>query len=312
MLLLRHPTVQRHFYDPALFWLRDNFPQLLPHFELRDLPCRTLDTTGLRVVVPWVQDPVQAWSPATYEHLLEIQKHCDAAGIRVFNRVDRLTHTGKAEASARLGAAGFITPRTARITDAALFAETLCGLTPPLFVREDWQHGGEMLRADTIEDARALPIGHFRRPAAVQWVDASADDGLYRKWRYFCCAGLGVSHHLQISATWITRGEHRVKTDAAYAEELAYISALDPFHAEFQRAMQLLQLDMAGFDYGRRKSDGRMVVWEVNPFPHLLFSTANLAFRNRAMHRSFAAMLGAYLEAAGIALPQGLRAVIEY
>jgi hypothetical protein len=168
------------------------------------------------------------------------------------------------------------------------------------------------LRADTPLDVRRLPLWRLKRPVAIEIVDVrDPHDGLYRKYRYIAAGDVGVSHHVQVSPTWITRGRHRVVTEQTRDEELAYISRPDPHAAELQRARRALGLEVVAFDYGRT-SDGRIVIWEANPFPHIQFSKRALAYRNAALHRTMLALLRLYLHTAGLPIPDEVKRGLEY
>ncbi len=103
---------------------------------------------------------------------------------------------------------------------------------------------------------------------------------------------------MQTSAEWITRGENRVITPETRDEELRYITQPDPNHDALQRARRALGLDLVAFDYGYTP-DGRMIVWEANPFPTIVFGTRRLIYRNPAIHRTLLAIVRMYLAAAG-------------
>lgn len=253
IVILRHPQVRTHFYDVVLLWARDMFPELLRRVEVCDLPCLRTDWRGVRLLVSWLQDPVQDWSVEIYEQVLALTEECEARGIAALNRVDRLVNAGKCRAAALLTDAGLHTPRMTRISNAEKFRRDFCVLDFPLFVREDWGHGQPMQRADTPEQARGIVLENFQRPVATQWMDVrDPRDGLFHKYRYLACGRHGISHHVQVSTDWITRGENRVINDATQAEELRYIGARDYHHAHFQRGLAALELDMAAFDYGLR------------------------------------------------------------
>lgn len=350
LLVVRHARRKRHFYDVILSWIEEHFPAWRPLLDVWDLPDETArdfprrpdivawralwtgvrrwtrrDRQPLRLLlnelppgvdyrlhVPWLQDPVQAWSAAAYERCQRIAAACDRRGIPIVNRVDRLTSAAKSTAAASIAAAGIRTPRMQVIHDAAEFRETLLGLDLPLFVRENWGHCGRMWRADTPRQVRKLPIDRLVRPVAVEIVDASdRRDGLFRKYRYVAAGDVGVSHHVQVSREWITRGDHRIISEETRDEELAYIGSADPHHAELQRARRALGLDLVAFDYGHTP-DGQLVIWEANPFPHLHFSRRKLAYRNAAMHRTMLAIFRLYLHAAGLPIPEPVEAGLEY
>lgn len=309
ILVVRHPVIQPRFYDVVIDWAREHAPECVALMEVRDLPLGEVGP-DVRVLVPWLQDPVQAWSPQTYDHMSRVIALCDKRGIPVVNRVERLTFAGKVVAAGLIGSVGLRTPRMALVTDPASFRRDFHGLALPMFIREDWAHGGAMVRADTPEEARAIPFGAFKRPAAVQIVDVrDPADGLHYKYRYLACGEIGVSHHLQASEHWITRGENRVLNDTTRARELEYISRQDPLHERFQAARRVLGLDFAAFDYGYAP-DGAAVVWEVNPFPRIQFGRSTTAYRNHAVHRSVAAMLKMYLDLAGAAASPKLEAAL--
>jgi hypothetical protein len=169
-----------------------------------------------------------------------------------------------------------------------------------------------MWRAETLAEARRLPLSKLSRPVAVEIVDVrDPRDGLFRKYRYVAAGDIGVSHHVQISEGWITRGDNRVVTSATREEELAYIAGPDSNHAALQRARRALGLDLVALDYGKM-SDGRMVIWEANPFPHIHFSTRGLTYRNAAMHRTMLAIFRLYLHAAGLPVPEQIDTGLDY
>ena len=300
------------FYDVVLRWLRVVAPECIGHFVTVDLPRTFDDWRAIRLCVPWLQDPVQQWSPSTYETVLRLQERCDERGIPVLNRVENLTNAGKTEAGRRIAPCGMRVAPMALLDDLEEFRKSFAGLSFPLFVREDWGHGGPIVRAETPEQARAIPLERFQRPVAIQIIDVkSPHDGLFHKYRYFTCGSIGVSHHVQVSQDWVTRGWQRVINEATRAEELAYIGQPDVNHTRLQSARRALELDMVAFDYGYT-ADGEVVVWEANPFPRLQFGATTTVYRNRAMHRSIAAMVHTYLDTAGLPVPAAVRELVQY
>ena len=212
----------------------------------------------------------------------------------------------KSRGAELMNAAGIQTARMKPITDRREFAKDFLGLRLPLFVREDWGHSRRVARIDAPSDVENIRWWRFRRPLAVEIVDVrNPHDGLYRKYRYFAIGDLGICHHLQISQGWITRGDHRSFAPSAQREELEYISKPDPNHEALQRAHRALGLEYVAFDYGYTP-DGKLIVWEANPFPHLAFSTKALTYRNPAIHRTMMGILHLYLTTARIPLPAEL------
>ncbi len=302
-LVVHHPSKQPFMYDTLLDWLAAYHPDVRALFELHLLPCAVRDWSRYALHVPWLQDPVQAWSPATYRLATRLAAACDRHGVPVVNRVERLANAAKSTGSRRIASAGFRTPRMERITDPEEFRRTLLGIPLPLFVREDEGHGGPMLRADTEEEAHALPVRSLRRPVAVELVDVrDPADGLYRKYRYVVAGDAGVRQSLHVSREWAARGAATEFTEELRDEEVAYLEGPETEHARFVAAARALGLDFVAFDYSLDHT-GRIVVWEANPFPFLHFVGGRRRYRAAATERTFAAMVALYLTRAGMDVP---------
>ena len=302
-LVVRHRTYRRFFFEVILRWLSTNLPQLRPWFEVHELPVRVKDWSRYCLHVAWLQDPVQRWSIKTYDRALQLAEACKQQGIPIVNCVDRLLNATKSRGAKLMGDAGVRVPRMARVDDRREFENTFLGLNLPLFVREDWGHERKVVRINAHDDLAKIPWEEFKRPVAVELVDVrDPHDGLYRKYRYVAAGDLGISHHLHVSRDWITRGESRTIDSQTQHEELDYISRPDPNHEILQRARRALNLEFAAFDYGYT-ADGQMVVWEANPYPHFLFSTKRLKYKNPAMHRTLLAVVHLYFSAAGLTAP---------
>ncbi|MCB1499004.1 MAG: hypothetical protein KDK07_04315 [Bauldia sp.] len=306
------PPGRPHAYDVVLQWIAENFPGYASLFRIEHLPIAPTGDTSESVLVPWLRDPVEAWSMERYEEAMALIRACDSRGVPVVNRVDRLLNATKARGAELMASSGVRVPKTARIESVEAFRDTLCDIPLPLIVREDWGHQHPMLRVDTLEAARALPIEDMERPIAVELIDTRDHrDGYYRKYRYMAIGDAGVTSHLQISREWITRGEARVGDLNARHEELDYIGRPDPNHDRLQAARRALGLDFVAFDYAY-DHEGRVVVWEGNPYPWLHFSSKSLVYRNASMHRTMAALLKLYLDRAGVPVTQRLADMLDY
>jgi hypothetical protein len=307
-LIVRHHTHRRFFFDVILRWLKVNFPHLARQFDVRILPARVKNWSPYVLHVPWLQDPVQQWSVPAYDQAQRLADECDRRGIPIVNRVDRLLNATKSRGAELMSQAGVRVPRMARINDLQEFGDTLLGLNLPVFIREDWGHSLHPFRIDNREDLSRVPWSTFERPLAVEIVDASCpNDGLYRKYRYVAADDVGISHHLHVSSEWVTRGECRIVNAETRAQELNYITRPDPNHDLLQRARRALGLDLVAFDYGYTP-DGQMIVWEANPFPHFVFATKRLVYKNPAMHRTLMAIVRLYFSTAGLPIPAEIEA----
>jgi len=308
-LVVHHKSKYRGFYDVMLEWVSLNLPAARNFFELRALPWSLPKGHRHAVMIPWLQDPVEQWCQRTYGQVMNLTAECDLQNVPVVNRPERLARAGKCSGADLMGKSGLRTPRVVRIDD--LDKLDALGFSFPLFIREDCGHGGEMIRADTPAQARAIPLRRFKKPVAIEIIDLPGPhDGFYRKYRYVTAGDFGVPHHLQVSTQWITRGENRVVNEITRAQELAYIEAPCPHHDAFQRARQALGLDFVAFDYSLDREE-RPVVWEANPYPYLHFSRKELTYRNDAMHRTMAIVVAHYFQRANLPQPPKLAQYLE-
>ena len=90
------------------------------------------------------------------------------------------------------------------------------------------------------------------------------------------------------------------------AEELAFVSAPNPYHDALDRVRRALELDYVAFDYSLLP-DGELVVWEPNPYPVLWESGAEadgyLAYQKSHMDTVFSVVLDYYLRRARLPAP---------
>jgi len=311
LLIVRHPAKKPTFYHVLLSWIEEHVPELRGLFELRLLPFELAADAPYALHVPWLQDPVQHWSPAAYDQARRLARQCDDQGIPIVNRVDQLPNAIKSEAARRLAEVGVRMPAMRRVVDAAEFRRTLLGLKLPLFIREDQGHGGAMLRADTASEVARLPLEQFQQPLAVELIDVRwPADGMFRKYRYVVAGELGVPHHMQATGDWITRGTIRVHSPALHQEEIDYVSRPELHHELFQRARRALNLDFVALDYGF-DAQGQLVIWEANPFPHFHIPRGRLLYLRPAVNRTLAAMVHLYLTRAGLPIPDTLAAYLD-
>ena len=120
-LVVRHAARQPYFYRQFLEFVAGNYPELRRLFELRLLPCRLHDPSKYVLQIPWIQDPLEDWSPRGYRQAWRLQRDCVRHGVPIVNRVDCHKNASKLEGARRIALAGFRTPRMAPIADVLLW-----------------------------------------------------------------------------------------------------------------------------------------------------------------------------------------------
>ena len=74
ILVVREPAPpgRPHAYDVVLDWIAENFPQYAPLFRVEDSAVRLDGECPLSLLIPWLRDPVQAWSEALYDQAMAL------------------------------------------------------------------------------------------------------------------------------------------------------------------------------------------------------------------------------------------------
>ena len=312
-LVVRHAARQPYFYQQFLEFVAGNYPNLRRLFELHLLPCRLRDPSKYVLQIPWIQDPLEDWSPRGYRQALRLQRDCVRHGVPIVNnRLDSHKNASKLEGARRIAYAGFPTPRMAPIADLQHFQNTLCGLELPLLVRENHGHGGTSFLVRSPADIAEIPWHKYRAPLAVEFIDVcSPRDGAIRRYRFFAGGNIGISQAIHFSLDWESRRCNRVYSNLADDEEYEYVTTPNPHCEQFLEARRFLGLDLVGFDYSY-DSEGKIVVWGANPYPFVsLSSRGNRVHAPWLTARTFAVMLSCYLQKARLTLPDGLREFTE-
>jgi hypothetical protein len=247
-------------------------------------------------------------APATYARALDLEAECKSRGIPVINSIAHTPNRIRSVAFVRLAAEGIRTPHVAPISNPQQFRSDLCGLNLPLIVRDDCDHGKEIVLVKHPSDLEKIPFDRMRRPVAAEWVDVSAADGLFRKCRFVVAGTVGVRRHLIVSQHWEVRAARRVANAATRREELDYLKAPAPEHGLFERARRCLDLQWAAFDYSF-DSQGELIVWETNSYPVLSFPPEReFSYTHPYVERSLAAITHMYLTTAGLSVPEEITA----
>lgn len=293
VLIAQSPPVAPHPYTVILSWIQQKHPELARHFDIALLPAKL--NAGSKAVVFWLSDPTEFFNPPLHDQALQLEAEATQLGLPIHNRPSCQANVGKLAAHGRLRAAGIFAPNIAPIEIGGEAPD----LSYPFIVRDDVGHGGEFRLIEKPEDLRCLNREDFFRPVASEFVDVRSEDGRYRKFRAIVVGGSVVSHHLQTSNIWLTRGANRINDLQTREEEIEYVSNPDAFSDLMLRVSKALELEFLGIDYSIDR-EGRVVIWEANPFPHLHFSKAVLMYRNFAMERTIAAIVRESLLLAGV------------
>lgn len=302
ILLMRHSLKSPDFYREFLDWLSLNFPGIRSHFELSTIDNgQKPDPAGYRLFVPWLQDPIQQWSMSTYDRACALAEAFKKQGVPVINTPRCLEHSAKSITANVARALGIHAARMIPLSAGGSLDSAIEELGLPLILRSDWGHGGKIFLVDRPGEISGRTVSEIDHPITIEYIDTRGPDGLFRKYRYLAAGDRGINVHLIASEYWKVRGDCKVTNDALGDEEFLFITAPNPHTAIFHRLQTELGFDFVAFDYSYDRQ-GALVIWEANPYPHIVFGSIEPALRYRllAIHRSFALMAMFYLTKAKI------------
>lgn len=265
ILIVRDSSWGAEYNDHFIEWVDKNYPDFGSRIRLGRLPAYDEDLSDVALLVPWLQDPLKELYPTLFRHALHLQNRCDRLGIRVVNRVDRLSTSIKSVALPLLAKNGVRAAAVKVIDSIPDFCEAP-GLPFPFFIRDDYVHGCPTTLIRNTGDLDAVDWSQWAHPIAVEFIDTSDDQGHYRKYRYYLFGDVGQSRHLMVSKDWNVRAKGRVKGDQFDQAEWDFFSSPNPHHDLFNQLRKALGYDFVAFDYGLDR-DGQVVLFEPNPFP---------------------------------------------
>ncbi len=313
ILITRHSGKRAYVFRDFLAWIRADVPELNSRFEFHRLPCRIRDWSRFSLHVSWVGDTIDMWSPSGFRRAMTLQTDCQRRGLGVINDISQLSNTSKSLGAQLMRTPGLRTPRHAAINDPASFRKDHAGLDFPLLIRENRGHGQAAILVEQPDRLAAVNLTQFKSPIAVEFIDTSSEsDGLFRKYRYVAAGEIGVPRHLFANHALEVRPERRLVNVKLRYEVLKYIIAPDPNHALLQSARRALGLDVVGFDYSYDR-EGRIVVWEANPFLNLNYpAQATASHINFSVRRSFAVVAWLYCVRAGIRVTESIMSMLDH
>lgn len=173
----------------------------------------------------------------------------------------------------------FIFPRTLRVDHGLDPRETmdliLGTMKLPIIFRPLNTHAGG--GAKLIGDARELEVEIAQRPFtvfyAIEYHDCQSADDLFRRYRFACIDGKLTANSLHISKGWNVHGVDREvlgwtergfdEEENAFYDQPAELLGAEPEEV-FSEIIEKTPLDIYGFDFGFRREDGRIVIYEIN------------------------------------------------
>lgn len=258
-------------------------------------------------------------SPEAYRGALSLEQLRETCarfdGTPVLNPPDAVAAATRAENSVRYGEETHFTfPRTV-LLDAgapeAQIAQLLSAQAPPLILRPPATHKG--VGASLVEDRAALPeaVAAFKGEPfyAIDYHDCRSPDGLFRRFRGVVIDRAVYPATMLAATGWNVHGDARQglwTEDRLIDEERRFLDDLPdwlglPADQAFRELIERQPLDLFGFDFARRRSDGRLIVFEVNAA--MAFTSAMLAeafpYLRPARNRYIAAIEDYLLKRAG-------------
>jgi hypothetical protein len=141
----------------------------------------------------------------------------------------------------------------------------------PVFVRHRSRHDGPATnllnsRDDLLRVLRALRLRgrNLDEYMIVEFCDASASDGLFRKYAAFKVGDRIIPCHLFTSSAWCVKSVQNHPTEASVHEQLVYLRG-NPHEAWLRDVFQVAGIDYGRIDYG--VSNGVPQAWEINVNP---------------------------------------------
>ncbi|HEX8786798.1 MAG TPA: RimK family alpha-L-glutamate ligase [Telluria sp.] len=260
-----------------------------------------------------------AQSDANVPLLRDVTQMLDGWPRPVINRPEQIAHLSRDGAFARLaGAVGTQMPRTLRVERAVAEQLAAGALDPaamfdgagfPLIVRPVDSHAGHDLLK--VDDAAALQAYLAQQPAPglylAPFIDYSAPDGQFRKYRIVLVEGVAYICHLAISSHWMV---HYLNAGmdgnaAKRAEEAAVMEDFDRgFVVRHAAALADINARMGlpylGIDCAETR-DGRLLIFEVDNamVVHAMDDPVKYPYKGPMMDKVFGAFAGMLHRAAG-------------
>ncbi len=248
---------------------------------------------GADAVFFWLADPLRESYPDCYAEAKEIERQATSRGLTVLNPPDALSHSAKSVQAERWRAAGIPAAPAHPFRNRAELAEVAGVARYPLIIRSDTDHGARRLPICN-DRAQVLALAANRVPlpgVAISFIDTRASypaDSVfgryYHKKRVCVFGDVVVPNHVVFSPNRIVgMGNSTFRSYARFGGRLASLAWLrrwdraalradrvywqrEPEAPDvMRRAVRALGVDFAAIDYSSF-ADGRVVLWEANPY----------------------------------------------
>ena len=323
VLIVRHGPrrgrVPRYFQD-CLDYLARNRREVHRRlaFCVTGEPAPSLDAVG--AVAFWLADPLREMYPACYADASAIAAEARERGVRLINPPEALSNSIKTRQSRLWRQAGLPTPLALPFATVSELQKLLAKLKPPLIVRPDRLHTQKGIHlCRTAEEAlraakRLLPLPSL----VVQLFDVrrswalkdphSVYARLFHKKRSFVLGSSVKAGHVFFAPTPIVATQTctffpprrskmglpaRPKPNTwdwqCVAEDNAFGNGVAEAPELMLRAAKALGLDYLALDYAT-SADGRIALWEANPYFFLPPLTHSMLPMERESERRYAAI----------------------
>jgi hypothetical protein len=307
-----------------LWAVRPDLPAALRFHATGDPTPPSLD--GVQAVIFWLADPLRDLHPECHAEATAIAERARDRGIRLVNPPEALSRTGKCEQARIWREAGVPTPLTLPFGSRSELEARLAELGGSAVMKADRLHGQVRMRVlRSADEARALADDEIPLPGALsELVDARAS---FRSAR---AGGVYARFHHKKRA--LVLGERVCPRSVLFADQPIVALAGCTFEAPagwrrrlhplrpavrscvradrdwwragpeqgevLRRAARALGLDVCALDYASF-ADGRIVLWEANPFFHLVVRERYLLAgprRFEARRRAFLSDFAGFLD----------------
>jgi len=317
ILIVRHgPKRGRepHYNRPHLKAIKRRDPALYRRLRFHEtgMPRPSLD--GIGAVVFWLGDPLRELYPDCFAEAIAIAEEARARGLNLVNPPEALSNTIKTVQSGLWRAAGIPTPPYTRCDDRDALMAHLETADLPVLIRRDEHHGQRptrtcQSRADAARLGREWP--HFPCSVAplIDVRQIYRDAGHEDHWathhhvrrvmifgatilpqRVFFSPSQIVSHRNNTFKAWQQRSLNRRLLRALPSELKDHLQAEIEYRARgvdapdlMRKAAETLGLQYLAIDYCGLP-DGRVILWEANPYHLLMPLRDSAAWRERRLH----------------------------